>query len=160
MHLLEYFHEDLVFFLDIDSKEELFEKMFEGFCNKKYVKESYLDAIKEREEIFPTGLKTESLGVAIPHTDSDHVNKESIGVGILAEPVVFQHMGMEGVDVEVNIVFMLAIKKPENQLNVLQVITGLIQNQEMVKQLSQCTTKQEVLEIIKNFTEIEVKLDL
>ena len=35
--------------------------------NGGYVKESFSDAIKEREVHYPTGLQLEHIGVAIPH---------------------------------------------------------------------------------------------
>lgn len=147
-----YFHEGLVQFLDVNSQDDLFKEMFAGLYEGKYVKETYLNAIKDREVTYPTGLQTETLGVAIPHTDSIHVEREAIAVAVLKNPVTFQHMGMTDVEVEVNLVFMLAIRKPENQLGVLQVITNLIQNKEILSKLQNCKSEREVIEAIKVYS--------
>ncbi|MBO1001992.1 PTS sugar transporter subunit IIA [Pseudogracilibacillus auburnensis] len=156
MNFQSFFHEKLVLFADVKTKDELFELMCNRLTEHGYVKESYLDAIKKREVEYPTGLKAEELGVAIPHTDSVHVNKEAISVAILNEPVTFNHMGMEDTEVEVKVVFMLAIQKPDNQLGILQIIIGMIQNKEVLNKLSNCKDESEVLAIIKQYSEENV----
>ncbi|MFS0673966.1 PTS sugar transporter subunit IIA [Ornithinibacillus sp. 179-J 7C1 HS] len=145
--------EELVFFLDVSSKDELFEIMFQKLYERGIVKTSYLKAITLREEEFPTGLATETLGVALPHTDPEHVNEEAICIGILKEPVPFRHMGMGNQEVNVQLVFMLALKKPENQLEVLQTVIGLIQNKDFLKALTNSDLKSEVIDSILKFTE-------
>jgi galactitol PTS system EIIA component len=152
MNFEVYFHEELVQFLDVKSQEDLFKEMFTSLYEGNYVKETYLNAIKDREVTYPTGLQTETLGVAIPHTDSIHVEREAIAVAILKNPVTFQHMGMTEVEVDVSLVFMLAIRKPENQLGVLQVITNLIQNKEILSILQNCNSEREVIEAIKEYS--------
>ncbi|WP_208590048.1 PTS sugar transporter subunit IIA [Gracilibacillus suaedae] len=153
MNFKKFFHEDIIFLLHAKTQEGLFKKMTEGMQKHGYVKETYLEAIKEREEIYPTGLQTEITGVAIPHTDHDHVNKEAIGIGVLEEPVPFKHMGMENVEVMVSVVFMLAIQKPDKQLGVLQVITGLIQDNELIKKIQITKDKKEILAIIHQYND-------
>ena len=58
-----------------------------------FVKASWAQATIEREKTFATGLPTPEVGVAIPHTDIEHVLQQAIAVGILAEPVLFGEMG-------------------------------------------------------------------
>ncbi|MBU5585366.1 PTS sugar transporter subunit IIA, partial [Enterococcus sp. S181_ASV_20] len=55
-----------------------------------FVHPSYQQAVIERERIFPTGLPTKGINVAIPHTDSIHVKKEGFLVGVLEKPVTFE----------------------------------------------------------------------
>ena len=52
--------------------------------------------LKEREKVFSTGLNFEEMGIAIPHTDSIHVNRQAIAVGILKEPVKILSYGYAG----------------------------------------------------------------
>ncbi|MFD2829985.1 PTS sugar transporter subunit IIA [Corticicoccus populi] len=152
MNFDTFFSEELVFFLDVSSQEELFKEMFGRMHSLGYVKESYLEALSEREKVYPTGIQTEHLGVAIPHTDSIHVNKESIGVAVLNTPVSFSHMGMPDETVDAEIIFMLAIQKPDRQLGVLQIITGLMQNKEMLMKIRNAEDEKAIISTIKDYS--------
>jgi galactitol PTS system EIIA component len=147
--------EDFVSFLDVDDTDELFDEMYWRLYKKNVVKSSFLSAIKEREVAYPTGLATETFGIAIPHTDAIHVKKEVISIGILKNPVTFRHMGMGDIDVQVRVVFMLALQKPENQLEVLQMVTGLIQNNNFLQELIGCKSSIEVVSTIRRFSSNE-----
>ena len=52
-----------------------------------YVRESYLQAVLDRERQFPTGLRTAEVAVALPHTEKEHVLKPAVAVAILAHPL-------------------------------------------------------------------------
>lgn len=132
---------------DID-KERLLEKLGHLLFQNGYVKESYIQAIKEREATFPTGLNTTTYGIAIPHTDSKHVKKATIAVGVVKTPIIFQEMGAEDVEVPVRLVFMLAIKEPEKQLETLQAVISLIENEEKMTALVHAKDEAAVLQLI------------
>ena len=106
--------------------------------NTGLVKESYIEAIKKRDESFPTGLKFENYGIAIPHTDPEHVINEAILINILEKPVKFEQMASEGLYTDVNIIVMLAIKNKENQVPYLQALIELFQDKEKVNTLLEC----------------------
>lgn len=103
--------------------------------NKGLVKESYIEAIKKREESFPTGLKFENYGIAIPHTDPEHVINEAILINILEKPIKFEQMASEGLYTDVNIIVMLAIKNKENQVPYLQALIEIFQDKEKIDKL-------------------------
>ncbi|CAH0303134.1 PTS system galactitol-specific EIIA component [Peribacillus simplex] len=154
MNFDEYFNADLVFFLESTSKEEVFERMTSELNKLGYVKDTFFKAISKREKVYPTGLLSNQMGVAIPHTDSTHVNKPVIGVAILKNPINFIQMGTSDEDLDVSIIFMLAVKNPANQVEVLQVIIELIQNQFVLNQIKESSTKENVIKIIKNFSQV------
>ncbi|MDU2598984.1 MULTISPECIES: PTS sugar transporter subunit IIA [Anaerococcus] len=106
--------------------------------NKGLVKESYIEAIKKREESFPTGLEFKNYGIAIPHTDPEHVINEAILINILEKPIKFEQMASEGLYTDVNIIVMLAIKNKENQVPYLQALIELFQDKEKVNTLLEC----------------------
>lgn len=112
------------------------------------VKKSYPEAIIQREKKFPTGLNTENVGIAIPHTDAGHVNHEQIGVLRLTEPVTFLQMGDEE-QVAVKLIFMLALKKPHEQLDMLRKLMDLIQNKYVVEQLLETQNVTDMIRILK-----------
>lgn len=102
------------------------------------VKESYLQAIKEREKDFPTGLEFENYSIAIPHTDTRYVNSEAMVINILENPVKFEQMAAEGLYTDVNIITMLAIKNKENQVPYLQALIDIFQDKHKVNKLFEC----------------------
>ena len=108
--------------LEAETQQEALEKLAGRLYETGYVKETYAQAILEREKVFPTGLPTEGYGVAIPHTDVEHVHKPAVALGILQKPVKFNLMGDLNPEsqVDVQIMFMLAIKEPHMQLELLQ----------------------------------------
>ena len=78
-----------------------------------YVRDTFVEAVLEREKSFPTGLPTAEIQVAIPHADVEHVVKPGIAIGILEEPVEFGEMGSEDQKVRVKIICMLAVRQSE-----------------------------------------------
>src|SRR5690625_808892 len=78
-------------------------KMYE----KGYVKDFYVEAVIEREEGFPTGLNLGDYGIAIPHTDREHVEKSVLGIASLVEPITVHSMIEPEKEVKVNLVFLM-----------------------------------------------------
>lgn len=115
--------------LDIEGKDklEIISKMANNMENLGYVKPSYEGAVIAREKVFATGLPTASYGVAIPHTDIEHVNRPAICVARLGNPVDFVIMGEESERIPVKIVFMLAMKEQHAQLEILQKLMQILQ---------------------------------
>lgn len=140
---------ETIVFLDENSQESVLRKLAKSLYQNGYVGDGYEEAILLREATFPTGLQTESIGVAIPHTDSIHVNKEAIGIGILDSPVGFKEMGSVDNTVKVRIIFMLAIKDPEAQLEVLQSVIELIQDHQKLEQIVLSQAKEDIMTIVQ-----------
>ncbi|WP_176215243.1 PTS sugar transporter subunit IIA [Cytobacillus gottheilii] len=145
----ELFDLSLVFYdLEVKSKEEFLEKVSIELETKKYVKNSYKDAIKARELKYPTGLQTEIIKVAIPHTDPEHVNKSVISIARLNKPVQFNEMGNHDQTVDVELVFTLALNDGKNHLGVIQRLIGLFSNGEVMKKLKKSDNKEDLLNVI------------
>lgn len=108
----------------------------------------YKDAILKREASFPTGLMTQTGGVAIPHTDPDKVVEPQIGFMRLKEPVTFHQMG-DNAEIKVNVLFMLALKKSDDQLSMLQKLMALFQNQEAMDAIQKVDSVDEFLDLMK-----------
>ncbi|MCM3568988.1 PTS sugar transporter subunit IIA [Neobacillus mesonae] len=119
--------------LDVRTKDDLLEMMARNLIKNGYVKESFLKAIIAREKIFPTGLPTAGVHVAIPHTDIEHVHKKTISVGVLKKPVDFSMMGGGGETVQVKLVFMLAMDEAHSQLELLQKLMAILQDRELLE---------------------------
>lgn len=122
--------------VEFDNKEDLLRYMATKMYDLGYVKETYIQAVIDREEIHPTGLKTEFYGVAIPHTDAIHVNKPIIALSILEEEVIFKEMGdADGEDINTKFVFMLSIDDPNKHVDVLSKLSTLFQSGDIMNTL-------------------------
>lgn len=142
-------HNYLFFEFQAHDANKLLTMMSEVLISEKYVKPSYKKAVIKREAEFPTGLPTRGTSVAIPHTEGNHVLREGILVGILENPVTFEVMASPGEYVEVEIVFMLAIKESKNQLLMLQKLVELCQNEKALKILKEGKQLAQIDEILK-----------
>jgi PTS system galactitol-specific IIA component len=136
--------------IDADDFAEAITVLSRNFLRKNYVKRTFPDALIEREKTFPTGLETNRLGIAIPHTDPKHVIKGSLGIGILKNPVTFQAMDTKK-DVPVSIIFMLAITHPASQLKTLQKIMELIRDEQALLDIKNAKNKSGVMMVIDSF---------
>ncbi|SCL92563.1 MULTISPECIES: PTS sugar transporter subunit IIA [Tissierellales] len=120
------------------NKEELLSKLSDILYEKGYVKESFKQAIIDREKIYPTGLPTLGAKVALPHTDTEHVIKPAILVSTLEKPVKFIEMGNGTTVLDVEMVFMLAVKNPSHQVKVLQKLINMFEKEDVLTSLKKC----------------------
>lgn len=135
--------------LEVADKEEVLDVLAKTLISNGYAKESFLEAVKEREKVFPTGLPTEGIGVAIPHADSKHILKPGIAIAILKNPVKFNVMGSPEEEVDVRIVFMLAILDPNMQLGLLQDLMSICQQKQLLMELLEADGIDSVINILK-----------
>lgn len=138
-----------VFASEAGEKEEILSELGERLIEKGWVKEGFIQSIMDREKSFPTGLPTMPFGVAIPHTDGHMVNHPGIAFASLKKPVKFFAMGSDSVLVEVRLVFMLALKSPEDQLDMLQKLVALFQNPATVEKLANAKTLEELNRLVE-----------
>lgn len=137
--------------LEVINSQEIIQILGDKLLTLGYVKESYIPAVIKREGIFPTGLPLGDINVAIPHTDVEHVNKPAIAMATLAHPVVFGNMGDPGEMLEVSIVFLLAMKEPHAQVNLLQNLVETFQNPEVLECLLGAKDPQEIEKIMMQY---------
>lgn len=134
----------------VQDKEEILIKLSDLLHRKGYVKESFSSAVLNREKEFPTGLQTSITGVAIPHTDSEHVLRPALAIATLASPVLFHSMELPENSIRVEIVLMLAVKKAENQLDVLKRVMGILNNKKLLGCLLSADKPEKLTGILAN----------
>ena len=115
-----------------------------------FVEESYWEDVYKREQTFPTGLPTQPVAIAIPHADPDRVIKSGIGVAVFSQPVKFRIMGSNDPDeLDVPVVFMLALKDFKQQTAVIRDLLTLIQSKTIISDIYLAKTTHEVLKVIQ-----------
>jgi PTS system galactitol-specific IIA component len=136
-------------FNEVVTREQAIITLAARLLESGFVKESFGSAVLEREKVFPTGLPTEPVGVAIPHTDTEHILISALAVGILSNPVPFQEMGSPDVEVNVNIISMMAISDPKAVMPVLRSLALAYQDREFLTLLKASSSEGMVLDLFK-----------
>jgi len=150
-----FFDKNITFInLEASDRSDAIRKMALSLYEAKLVSATFEEGVLEREDTFPTGLAVGTLGVAIPHTDADKVITPQIAFASLKEPVKFRLMGNGNEEVDVSLIFMLALKKSEDQLTMLQRLMEIFQDQELLKDFAECKS-QEGLEQLLNKVGLE-----
>lgn len=132
-----------------EDREQALSFLSSKLAEKDVVTGEFQENILKRESVYPTGLSINGIGVAIPHTDSEYVNKSQLAFLKLSSPVIFNEMGTLDNEVEVSIIFMLALKEPHEQLSMLQQLIGMFQNEEVMEKLLHVTNEEGFLSIIE-----------
>ncbi|RSL34047.1 PTS sugar transporter subunit IIA [Salibacterium salarium] len=127
------------------TKEGVLRSLATNLYEQGLVKETYIQAIIDREEQYATGLPTKGSSVAIPHTDKEHVKQKSLTIGILDNPVDFGIMGEEQETTPVDIVFMLAMDDEHSQLSMLQRLMKIFQDEDQLLFLKNTKDKTKVV---------------
>lgn len=142
---------DLMFFnVTCNNKEDLLKMICEDLFNKGYVKNSFYNAIIEREKIYPTALPTVGVKVAIPHTDVEHVNKPCIAFFNLNNTIKFKEMGNGINDIDVEMGFVLVTDDKKSQVHILQSLISLFMNEQFLLSLKQSSTAHQVIQTIES----------
>ncbi|TXH37811.1 MAG: PTS sugar transporter subunit IIA [Rhodospirillaceae bacterium] len=112
------------------------------------VADTYVEAVIARESDMPTGLPLGEINVAVPHTDPEHVIAPTVAVATLTRPVPFGNMEDPDEKLPVSIVFLLALKEKDKQIEMLQAIVGLIQNGSLLEEMTAAADKEDILALL------------
>lgn len=134
---------------EVESKEEILQKLSDLLIKKGKVKESFKEAVLDREKTFPTGLKTRFISFALPHTDPEHVNETGVAVGVLKDRVKFSSMDNADNKIDVSVVVALAVKDKSKQVLVLQNLIEMMQDKDITNRLLKGRSKEDILEIFE-----------
>ncbi|EOH74421.1 MULTISPECIES: PTS sugar transporter subunit IIA [Enterococcus] len=132
MSYKDMFHEQLIH-LEVEgaTEEAVFEKVAAQLRDLGFVNEGYLRGITAREQKFPTGLITQHVNIALPHSDPEYVEKPFVYIARLKNEVKVKQMG-DSQEMGVKNLFFLGIKDPKGQVGLLQAFMELFMQEEFV----------------------------
>lgn len=134
-----------------EDRDEVLHEMADYLISRGLVKDTYGDSVIERENKYPTGIDTEPIPVAIPHSEREEVIKTAILVGQTKESgVSFQKIEGDGVWIRSKVVFMLAVDTDQGQLEVISKLMGVIQDSAVVKQIAAAGSTEEIEAIVND----------
>jgi len=135
--------------LEVADFPELINRIAQPLIEDQDVVAEYPLQVIKREAGFPTGLPTEPIGVAIPHTDAKYVNNNRVTIATLKNPIKMEVMGgMDDEKIDVSIVFLLALGQSNKQLNILKKLMGILPDAELLERIKK-GTKEEIYRIAK-----------
>lgn len=145
--VLNLFPEDILLNIDAESCQEVLHLVSTHLFGEGKVKQTYEEHLIDREREYPTGLALGDINVAIPHTDYQYANTTQLLVATLKKPVEWHNMEDSDESIPVSVVVLSVFDKPEHQLEALQKIMGVLQNQELVAQIADADSAQQVIEL-------------
>lgn len=125
-----------------EGKFEAIEKSGRLLIDNGYVKESYIDGMKAREEVVSTYLGN---GVAIPHAVNEY-KKEILKTGI----VILQYPdGVDFGDGNIAYVVIGIAGNDDEHIEILSKIAIVVSEEENVNRLRRASTKEEIVSILE-----------
>lgn len=139
------FNEALIAF-DLQAKDarEVIDLLADKMHTQGLVSAEYGEQTWERETVHPTGLPTKPFCIAFPHADADGVHQSALSVAVMRQPVKFQNMADPDEGLDVMLVFMLANRNPEEQIETLRNLAVLFGQPEKLIELRDQATLQGV----------------
>jgi len=135
------FNESLIAFdLQVTEAKEVIDLLANSMHAQGLVAADYGAQTWAREMDHPTGLPTTPFCIAFPHADAEGVNRSALGVAVMRQPVKFQNMADPDEGLDVKIVFMLANRDPEEQIQTLRNLALLFGQPEKLVELRDQTT--------------------
>lgn len=134
--------------LDVQSKEEAIRALGANLHALDYVTDDYVDQVLRREENFPTGLPT-SIPVALCHTEAEYVKQSAMAVGTLVSPVEFKEMGTLDEFVQAEIIFLLALNDPKQQVPWLSKMATVFKEKDTLLTIKNSQNKEALVSFLK-----------
>mgnify|MGYP003266884282 CR=1 FL=1 len=147
-------HKELIYInLQAKKKEDVIEKLADELFSAGKVKETFKEAVLAREKEYPTGLPLGNYNIAMPHTFAQHVVEPAIAVAKLETPVIFTEMGTTDTELPVSLIMMMAVSEPKEQVGLLKKILQVFSDNEVLQELMESTTVQDMYETLKYIDE-------
>lgn len=139
------FNESLIAF-DIQAQDarEVIDLLSGKMHAQGLVTEEYGAQTWKRELHHPTGLPTKPFCIAFPHADAEGVHRSALGVAVMRQPVIFKNMADPDEGLDVMLIFMLANRDPEEQIQTLRNLAVLFGQPEKLVELRDQSTLQGV----------------
>ena len=134
------------------NQDELFDKIFEILYEKGYVTKNYKEAVKIRENEYPTGFELDGYGIAIPHTDAEYSKKNCLLVCKLKDEVIFKDAETLN-PLKVKLIFALTFENNSKDMHIdtLAKLMALINSKEKTNKIINSDSCKEIQQELINF---------
>lgn len=144
------FKKELVFFdIDSNNRTELFSSISSELLQRDLVTTEYEGALNEREDSFPTGLRTKRKDIAIPHTDPQYIKEAFIAIVKPKHSIRMLQMG-DNTELDSELFLFLGIKNPKEQVPMLASLMELFRDDAFLDKLDSADTEEKLFELFNN----------
>lgn len=149
------FKRELIFTSDANTKDEIFEEVGQYLIEKEYVKNNFIDGVKEREKNYPTGLDLSPIGenvnnVAIPHTEVEYCLSKAIGFVKLESEIEFYNMIKPEEALDAKYLFFIINNEKNGQTEVLSDLMDFLTKEENIKKLDEINNEDTLFKFLTN----------
>ena len=130
------------------DRTTLFSFITDQLLAKGIVEESYREALLLREQNHPTAMQLETMGVAIPHVDVEHVRHERLVVVTCPQGIEFNQAEDPDLTMKVHVIFFLLLKEKDAHLEFLMKLISLFQKTAEMNALLATTSVDEVVQML------------
>ncbi len=139
--------------MQTSTKEDAIKMLADPFYELDYVREGYYEHVIEREKNFPTGLPT-AIPVAVCHTEAEYVKQSALAVGTLLRPIAFQEMGTPERMVQAEIIFLLALNDPKQQVPWLKKMASIFKDRKTLEMIRNASDPMELAQALKTLFQV------
>ncbi|USQ68616.1 PTS sugar transporter subunit IIA [Companilactobacillus allii] len=142
--------------LNIHAKTEndVFDYVGNQLISKGYANAGYIEAVKNRENEFPTGLAAPKITLAVPHVDPEFVKSPFIFIGRTENPVKIKQMAIN-TEIETSNFCFLGIKEGSGQAGLLKNIIYALRNDDFINKLETSRSETELVELYRTYLDKE-----
>lgn len=146
MKVYNYLNDNLVFFLDAESKDDVLNQLVQMTVEGIDLPEGdrFCKAIFDREKIVSTGI---GMGVAIPHAKLTAYDDFFIAIAILKSGIDWN--ALDGAPVRLIFLIGGPDDKQTEYLKILSTLTGTLRDEELRKNLIGSTSAKEVMNLFE-----------
>lgn len=121
--------------LDVATQADLFAAVAAALGEEGMVRASFVDALRERERAYPTGLDFGAFRIALPHVDPEHVNVPGLVVCRTGGPIDFMAMDDHDRPLSVELSLWPIVTDPQRQVGLLAELLQLLGVEGVYEQL-------------------------
>ena len=136
--------------LDFKTNAQVLTHLNDFLGQQGFVKPSYLKAIFEREESYPTGIDFGFGAIAIPHCDASHAKKPCLYVIKPKNKVVFNQADDDGT-VDAELIIALVVTNPKEQMKLLKALFTSLQDEHIFNALKNSKNDSDISKIFNQY---------
>lgn len=146
MKVYNYLNDNLIFFLDAESKDDVLNQLVQMTVEGIDLPEGdrFCKAIFDREKIVSTGI---GMGVAIPHAKLTAYDNFFIAIAVLKSGIDWN--ALDGAPVRLIFLIGGPDDKQTEYLKILSTLTGTLRDEELRKNLIGATSAKEVMNLFE-----------
>lgn len=130
------------------TQEDVLKALADDLKTLDYVQPDFYEHVIEREKNFPTGLPT-YIPMALCHTEAQYVKQAAVCLATLETPVDFHEMGTPENIIKAQMVFLIAMKNPKDQVPWLRKMMDFVKDKKALEFIRDADDKKALADFLR-----------